>query len=86
VLNVTVVDTDVDPLRLTTWGETVHVEFCGAPLQLSVTFPVKPPIGVSVMLKIARCPDGMLWDAGDTDMEKSPTDSVTVTPADVLDA
>ena len=38
------------------------------------------------MLKIARCPDGMLWDAGDTDMEKSPTDSVTVTPADVLDA
>ena len=53
---------------------------------MSVTFPAKPPIGVRVMLNIPWCPEGIVWGDGDTDSVKSPTDSVTVTAPDVLDA
>ena len=38
------------------------------------------------MLDIPWCPEGMVWDVGDTAIVKSPTDSVTVTAVDVLDA
>ena len=37
------------PCRLSTEGETEHVEFGGPPEQLKLTTPVRPPIGVTVM-------------------------------------
>jgi len=83
---VTVVDSEPEPLRLTTLGEIEQVEFAGAPLQVRDTFPVRPPIAVSVIWNIPWCPEGMVWDAGAAVMVKLPTDSVTVTAADVLAA
>jgi hypothetical protein len=86
VFKATVVDTEPEPLRSTTLGETVQVEFAGAPLQVRFTFPVRPPIAVSVIWNIPWCPEGMVWAVGDAVMVKFPTDSVTVTAADVLAA
>lgn len=85
VFKFTVVDIEPEP-RLTTLGETVHVEFVGAPLQVRFTFPVRPPIAVSVIWNTPWCPEGMVWAAGVEVMVKSPTDSVTGTAADVLAA
>jgi hypothetical protein len=52
VFKATVVDIEPEPPRLITLGETVHVEFAGAPLQVRFTFPVRPPIAVSVIWNI----------------------------------
>jgi hypothetical protein len=38
------------PCKLSTEGETEHVEFGGAPEQLRFTVPVKPLIAVTVMV------------------------------------
>jgi hypothetical protein len=38
------------PCRLSTEGLILHVELAGAPEQLRVTEPVRPPIGVTVMV------------------------------------
>jgi len=85
VLKVTVVATAPEPRR-TVVGETVQVEFGGAPLQLRFTFPVRPPTGVNVIWNTPWCPEGILWVAGDAVMVKSATDSVTVTAAEALAA
>jgi hypothetical protein len=47
--SVTVDETGL-PCRLSTEGETEQVEFGGAPEQLRFTDPVKPLIGVTVMV------------------------------------
>ena len=86
VFNATVVDIKPEPLRSTTLGETVQVEFAGAPLQVRFTFPVRPPIAVSVIWNIPWCPEGMVWAVGDAVIVKSQTDSVTVTATDELAA
>jgi hypothetical protein len=43
------VDETGTPCRLSTEGETEHVEFGGPPEQLKFTVPVRPAIGVTVM-------------------------------------
>lgn len=41
------------PPNVTTDGEMEHCEFFGLPEQLNVTEPVRPPIGVTVMVYTA---------------------------------
>jgi hypothetical protein len=50
-LSVTV-DLTVPP-NMTSEGEIEHVELVGLPAQLNVTFPVSPPMGVTVMVYTA---------------------------------
>lgn len=44
------VDVTAAPCRFCVAGETKQVELAGAPLQDRATVPVRPPIGVTVML------------------------------------
>jgi hypothetical protein len=46
-------DVTAPPCKLSTEGETEHWEFGGPPEQLSATFPVRPPIGVRVIVYAA---------------------------------
>ena len=50
VVTVSVAVAMVLPLRVTDAGETLHVPAGGAPLQVNVTVPLKPPAGVKVMV------------------------------------
>jgi hypothetical protein len=56
VVIVSVEVTGEELLTVTGEGEALHVAFAGAPLQLSVTAPVKPFTGAMVRVEVAVWP------------------------------
>ena len=56
VLRVTVTVPPCNPSRLMVLGEAVQVDCDGAPAQLTLTFPVKPPRGKTGRLKLPELP------------------------------
>jgi hypothetical protein len=56
VATVTLIGTAAVPLTMADVGETVHVEFAGAPEQVKLTVCAKPPIGVTLKPNVALCP------------------------------
>src|SRR5438128_1800373 len=61
VATVTVNGTAPLPVMLTLAGFTLQVEFCGAPLQVSVITPLKPATGASERLNVAVWPAATVW-------------------------
>ena len=60
VLNVTVAVAVFFPSSVTDDGETVHVEWAGAPVQLQVTVPMNLFAGAAVTVKFAGLPAAMV--------------------------
>jgi hypothetical protein len=70
---------EAEPLRATEAGDTLHVEFGGAPVQLRVTVPEKPFAAFRAAEYTAVCPDGMVCDDGVTVRLKSVTEKLCET-------
>jgi hypothetical protein len=71
VLNVTVAVAAFFPSSVTDDGETVHVAWAGAPVQLHVTVGVEPCSGVAEIVNFACCPAVMVAAAGVAETLKS---------------
>ena len=72
----------VPPCRLSTDGEMEQSDPAGPPEHVNATDPVKPAIGVTLMVYVAVCPEDIVWLEGDTVIEKLPLmviDTVFVT-------
>lgn len=74
-------------------GEKLTLEPLGPPLALKVTPPVKPPLGMIVIVQAPERPCRIVIDAGDAETAKSPTDAALTTSvtlfewvSEVLDA
>ncbi len=56
VETVTVIGVEVEPVTIAELGDTVHVEFAGAPEQVNVTVCWKPAMGATLKPKVALWP------------------------------
>jgi hypothetical protein len=56
VATVTLIATGVEPLTIADIGDTVHVEFAGAPEQVKFTVCANPAIGATLNPNVALCP------------------------------
>ncbi len=63
-LSVTVTVAELVPFSATDEGESVQLELGGPPLQLRATEPRKFPNEVSVTVKLASWPEGMVCEPG----------------------
>src|SRR5690242_12225853 len=59
------------PLTITGLGDIEHVDFGGAPVQVSCTAPEKPSLGVTDKLKLELSPAWMVAVVGDADTVNS---------------
>lgn len=85
VVTVTVAVTALGPLGVTEAGETEQFALVGAPVQLSATVPVNPPVGLTLTVYVVVWPAVIVCDPGEPESAKSPvTASVTDVVCDKL--
>jgi len=70
---------ELEPLRATETGDTMHVDFGGPPVQPSVTVPEKPFTAFRAAEYTAVCPDETVCDDGVTVRLKSLTEKLCET-------